>query len=264
MTDATPFVTALLAAKKHEATELFGPWDAEDEGRIAVAQLRPLLLSVLPLPSAEARRGRGGPAAVAAAELLSTAHVKQVYSAVTRRAWTPPAVPPHPRLPSASASAGPTLSEVHAIIDVLCRDTAATVAPPRCSASDDDGDDVSGGGEDDASTWLVRTRPPPSSSTADAPRRRTGTRSPRVDVLYGSIEAVYRIFCSAAVAAGEAVPTALPIDAAHLQRMAVNVRGQGLGLGESHELHRLLLSATVGDAAACLTLDDFVELLCGI
>ncbi|KAG5479193.1 hypothetical protein LSCM4_01782 [Leishmania orientalis] len=281
MRDASSLLEALLVAKKQQATELFGPWDVEDSGRIAIAHLRPLLLSVFPLPSALSLRG-----SAAAADHLSVSHVKRAYESVTGRLWAPR---PLPSVASTSAQTihrcqelmcmGPTLNEVHAIIDFLCGVEAQMKGASARESAD---------GKEDASMSLLEARKPPLSNTAlsthmgGAARSGTGAMTavhapfpaydPRAAFLYGSVEAIYRTFCIAAVSPGESVPTTLPIDAAHLQRLAWNANAQRLRLGEGHALQRLLAAkATAADVAtpthegdSCLTLEGFVRLLCAI
>ncbi|AYU78729.1 hypothetical protein LdCL_220008600 [Leishmania donovani] len=272
MKDASSFLDALLAAKKLQATELFGPWDMEANGRIAIEQLRPLLRSVFPSPSSLSQHG-----AAIAVDRLSASQVKRAFESVTGRLWVPP-----PSLVTAPASAkqsgrcldpmylGPTLNEVHAIIDVLCGgETQAEVASTLDSRDR----------EEDASTWLVAARQRPSSSTApltpttDAIGSRTAAmraahhpslaNDARVAFLYGSMEEIYRAFCLAAGSPGEPTPDTLPIDAAHLGRIAWNVHAQRLKLWEGRALHQLLAAkATTTAADAHLTLEAFVELLC--
>ncbi|CAG9573905.1 hypothetical protein LMJF_22_0370 [Leishmania major strain Friedlin] len=272
MKDASSFLDVLLAAKKLQATELFGPWDMDANGHIAIEHLRPLLRSVFPSSSSLSQHG-----CASAVDHLSVSQVKRAYESVTRRPWALP-----PSLLTAPASAkqsrrcldpmylGPTLNEVHAIIDVLCGGETQPEVALRLDSRDP---------EEDASTWLAEARQRPSSNTApltpttDTIGRRTAamravhhpslTNHARVAFLYGSMEEIYRTFCLAASSPGEPVPDTLPIDAAHLGRVAWNVHAQRLKLWEGRALHQLLAAtATTAEADAHLTLEAFVELLC--
>lgn len=271
MKDAPSFLDALLSAKKLQATELFGLWDMDGNGRIAIEQLRPLLRSVF--PSLSSLSQHGSPTTV---DHLSVPRVKRAYESVTGRPWAPP--PPRSTAPASAKQShprldpmglGPTLNEVHAIIDVLCGgETQAEVASTVDSRDR----------EEDASTWLVAARKRPSSNTApftlptDATGSSTVAMGPvhhpslandaRVAFLYGSMEGIYRALCLAAVSPGEPAPDTLPIDAAHLGRIAWNVHAQRLKLWEGRALHQLLAAkATTAEADAHLSLEAFVDLL---
>ncbi|CAM45079.1 hypothetical protein, unknown function [Leishmania braziliensis MHOM/BR/75/M2904] len=284
MKDSQSFLCALLAAKKQQANELFGSWDVKGKGYIATAQLRPLLLSLFPAPSSVSEQDSG-----TTATHLSVSQVKTAYESVTGRPW-----PPHASLSTGSASAkqshrhqdsmyaGPTLSEVHAIIDVLCGgERQPKVALTHCSRD--------GVGNASTRPFAGRKGPTPNtapltltssateSSTSAAPslHHRSLTSDAGAAFLYGSIEAIYRSFCRAAASPGELEPDTLPIDAVHLERIAWNVQAQRLSVGEGHALHRLLAAkATTVDpttapttstgADAHLTLEAFVKLLCAM
>lgn len=322
----TSFVEELMEAKKLQATELFGPWDTEDDGRIAVIHLRPLLLSVFPAPTATTNATSTPPchdsaAADAAADtaapslrsmatgLLSLARVKKAYETVTRRPFSPssPAAPaaarPHRPLAGTPVHVGPTLDEVHAIIDVLgggggVEGTAAAstrhpparaLAPPQKTRSRAQVEGRTAAAEEAARSAVAwgsahrSGRDPitsplsPPTPTIDIPAgvsRLPGASGaavldPRVPFLYGAMEAMYRDFCAATCADGEPVLATLPIDTAHLERLAVCVQSQPLRQGEARALQQLFASAQQGDVAAtwsgpCLTLDAFVTILCSM
>ncbi|KAG5479039.1 hypothetical protein LSCM1_02883 [Leishmania martiniquensis] len=281
MEDTSSLLDALLVAKKQQATELFGPWDTDDNGRIAIEHLRPLLLSIFPLSPSTAQEGSAAPA-----DHLSVAQVKRAYESVTGRPWAP-----RPLLSVESTSAqqahcfqdlaqmGPTLNEVHAIIDCLCRVRAQAKVSSSIESAD---------GKEAASASLLEAHGQSSSNTAlsipasgtvrsstavsTAVRGPCPTSDPRVAFLYGSIEAIYRNFCLAAVSPGESVPDRLPVDTAHLVHVAWNVHAHRLKLGEGHALQRLLVAKTASadaattatDGCPSVTLGAFVKLLCSI
>ncbi|KAG5504921.1 hypothetical protein JKF63_04367 [Porcisia hertigi] len=283
MGDTFSFLDALLVAKKHQATVLFGPWDFEGNGRIDITQLRPLLLSVFPPPSFWSQQG--GP--TAAGDYLSASQVKKAYESVTRRRWPPSCLPSAVSAPAQDSHGyqgltppGPTLCEVHAIIDFLCggetharlessterRDSIEEDAPTGLFYSD--GPRRRGSTKAAAST-CADGRPAASHTTAMSGANHLSSDA-RVTLLYGSMEAIYRTFCRAAVSPGELVSDTLPIDATHLKRLAWNVDARKLKTGEGHALHRLLtakaalVEATTSTAEedAHLTKEAFVDLLC--
>ncbi|GET88508.1 hypothetical protein, unknown function [Leishmania tarentolae] len=285
MSDASSFMDALLAAKKLQATEVFSAWDMDGDGRIAIEHLRPLLLSVFPLSSSLAK-GHAAPVA----DHLPTQQVKKAYEKVTGREWAPPPLSRSPAPASAMQSRsrlgpthrGPTLNDVHAIIDVLCSGHMHAEAGSSLDSH---------ASEEDATTWLFTASKGPSSTTELVTR--TGdtagastaasktvhcpslTNDARVVFLYGSMEAIYRTFCRAAVSPGEPAPDMLPIDTVHLGRIAWNVHAQRLKIWEGRALHRLLAAkgttvnaigtaTTPAEEASHLTLEAFVELLCAM
>ncbi|KPA85629.1 hypothetical protein ABB37_00032 [Leptomonas pyrrhocoris] len=272
-----PFLRELLALKKQEATSLFGPWDVEDEGRIAVKQVRPLLLSVFP-------------EAANTAPYLTLGRVRAAYEGVTHRPWhastgvvTASASSYHAHRLGGPMYAGPTLEEVLRMIDSLAaspEERLSTVPSP-----------VQESARPSTPPLPTHRRPLPFSApftqvhpadqeVVDAGRKAgsaaaeaTSTES-YLRLLRGSIEHIYHAFCAACKQAGEPAPTALPTDAAHLQRLAWNIQARPLQLGENRALHRLLAAATNsgddkqqgsgGVRASRISPDDFVLLLCAL
>jgi hypothetical protein len=225
MTGTTPFLEELLVLKKQQAMELFGPWDLNDEGRIAVKHVRPLLLSVFPEASN-------------APPYLTFGRVKTAYEDVTHRPYHAPASMAtasssthHARRPRDPMYIGPTLDELHSIIDSL----ASSEKEPA-------------GAETAAAARTAANGRFSATQTSTEPRTLMSSNSPagaRFRLLQGSIEQIYRMFCAACTASDEPVPAVLPVDGPHLKRLAWSVRSRRLQLGESYALHRLF--ATVAD-----------------
>lgn len=269
------FLAELLALKKQQATEVFGPWDVEDEGRIDVKRVRPLLLSVFP----EARD---------AAPFLTLSRVKAVYEGVTHRPWHAPAstacasaaaaatASPHTRRRQDPMYAGPTLDEVHRIIDALAAGKGeapfASLSTPAVQKSGRSLLAAAGGRTKDQPLSLSASLSLRAASLLDgdddladrAEERSFVVNAVSVEsclrLLRGSMEQIYCAFCAASVKAGESVPALLPTDAAHLRRLSWNVAARQLRMGESYALQ--LLCATEGGAAGGLSCDAFVRLLC--
>ncbi|KPI85722.1 hypothetical protein ABL78_5209 [Leptomonas seymouri] len=276
MADVRPFVEELLSLKKQQATSLFGPWDVEDEGRIAVKQVRPLLLSVFP-ESAHA------------APYLTVGRVKAAYESVTHRPWhTPPSVatvsysPHHASHLPDLMHMGPTLDELHRVIDILASSSEETLSAASSPIQED---------TTSFQPLLTHDHPFPTSdsSTRSRPAAQVGFDveskvvsaapvaalvKPCIQLLQGSIEHIYKTFCAACTQAGEPVPAVLPTDAAHLKRLAWAIGARHLQLGESYALHRLLASLPPADEvtqqgdedafASSIPQDAFVSLLCAL
>lgn len=290
MTSARPYLEELLILKKQQATVLFCPWDVEDEGRIAVKQLRPLLLSVFPESKA-----------AAATPYLTLGRVKAAYEGVTHRpyqalssvATATASSSQHARRPHDPMYAGPTLDELHRVIDVLASaDEDKTVTAPSSTlmSKEPEAHDcplslsvsltlrsfaAQEGKEGECDCGAAGAGSSRSSSLRKkhAATSVMETAGARLRLLRGSIEQMYHAFCAAGTEVGQPVPTQLPIDAAHLKRLAWTVKAQPLQLGESYALHQLfaLASATAearqkDEAAAVghISQDAFVSLLCAL
>lgn len=110
----------LIEWKKHQAALLFAVWDAQDEGRIAMTHLRPLLRSLFPPPMSNPSPGQRQDTNERLRERYNTAlsvfRVRHAFHSANRDS--------RPRISAISRSCNePTLTllEVHRTIDYLCR-----------------------------------------------------------------------------------------------------------------------------------------------